>query len=82
MKIIKRQASIIVLIASLTTVCFSGGQERSNVPKTPVIDQNVAIDYGSIFDKYDSKRSVKSRNESLKGGAEFLRSSKRKVNEA
>jgi hypothetical protein len=72
MKIIKRQASIIVLTASLTTVCFSGVQERSNVPK-PVIDQNLAIDYGSIFDKYDSKRSVKSRNESLKGGAEFLR---------
>jgi hypothetical protein len=72
MKIIKRQASLVILLAWVMTVCFSEEQERSNLQKTPVIDQNVAIDYGSIFDKYDSQRSVKSRNESLKGCAEFL----------
>ena len=73
MKRVKREASIILLLASLTTVCFSEDQERSNVLKHSMIDQNVAIDYGSIFDKYDSQRSVKSRNESLQGYAEFLR---------
>ena len=41
--------------------------------KPPAERPDVILDYGLLFDNYDSSRTIKSRNRSLDDAAEFLR---------
>jgi hypothetical protein len=60
---------IVNVLGTLFLIGTVGFAQQKLGKETP----NVSIDYGGIFDEYDSSRSIKSRNESLEGFAEYLR---------